>query len=67
MAVHWRSPSNQTELEKKRMVENLQIQVCKACRNIRKKTWDCNRCQMLFNRWVKGLNTYVNIMFKCFL
>ena len=31
------------------MAENPQIQVCKACCVIPKKTWGCNRCQRCFN------------------
>ena len=31
-----------------------------ACSVIPKSTQGCNRCQ----RWVKGLNTYVNVIFK---
>ena len=33
----------------RRMAENPQIQVCKACRVIPKKTRCCNRCQWCFN------------------
>ena len=43
------------------MGETPQIQVCHACSIIPKKTLCCNRCQKY---WVKGLNTYVNVIFQ---
>ena len=43
--------------------ENPQIEVCKDCYVIPKKARGCNHCQSS-ECWVKGLNTYVNVLFQ---
>ncbi len=61
MAVHWRSPSNLTELEKVCREEWQKIHVCKAST----RGWhDAEGASTKY--WVKVLNTCVNLIFHLF-
>ncbi len=48
-----------------RMADNCQMQMCKACHIIPKKTWGCKGASTKY--WVKGTNTYAMYLFQCFI
>ena len=59
-------PDKAWEDLQRRMTENPQIQVCKACRIILKKAVITAKGAST-KYWVKGLNTYVNASFSFFI
>ncbi len=50
---------------RRRMTDNCQILICKACHIIPKKTWGCEGASAKY--WVKGMNTYAMYLFQFFL
>ncbi len=49
---------------RRRMADNCQMLMCKACRIILKKTWGCKGASPKY--WVKGMNTYAMYLFQFF-
>ncbi len=50
--------------EMRRMADNCQMMICKACHIIPKKTWGCKGA--LAKYWVKGMKTYAMYLFHFF-
>ncbi len=48
----------------RRMADNGQILICKACHIIPKKTWGCKGASAKY--WVKGMKTYAMYLFQFF-
>ncbi len=65
--VHLPHPTWQSlrrEEMRRRMVDNFQIPMCKACRIIPQKTWGCKGASAKY--WVKGMKTYAMYLFQFF-